>query len=50
LAILVLHDCKLEISAENINKVLKAVGVKVESFWADIYVDALKGQNIESFF
>lgn len=50
LAILVLHDCQLEISAENINKVLKAVGVKVESYWADIYVDALKGQNVESFF
>lgn len=50
LAILVLHDCKLEITAENINKVLKAVGIKVESYWADIYCDALKGQNIESFF
>ena len=43
LAILVLHDCKLEISAENINKVLAAAGVKVESYWADIYCEALKG-------
>lgn len=50
LAILVLYDSKLEISAENINKVLKAVGIKVESYWADIYCDALKGQCIESFF
>ncbi len=50
LAILVLYDSKLEVSAENINKVLNAVGIKVESYWADIYVDALKGQSIESFF
>lgn len=50
LAILVLYDSKLEITPENINKVLKACGVKVESYWADIFCDALKGQNIESFF
>lgn len=50
LAILVLHDAKVEITAENINKVLKACGVKVESYWADIFCEALKGQNIESFF
>ena len=50
LAILVLHDSKLEITSENINKVLKAVGIKVESYWADLYVDALQGQNIENFF
>lgn len=50
LAILVLYDAKLDITAENINKVLKACGVKVEGYWADIFCDALKGQNIESFF
>ncbi len=50
LAILVLYDAKVEINADNINKVLKACGVKVESYWADIFCDALKGQNIESFF
>jgi ribosomal protein L12E/L44/L45/RPP1/RPP2 len=43
LAILVLYDSKLEITAENINKVLNAVGIKVESYWADIYCEALKG-------
>ena len=43
LAILVLYDSNLEVTAENINKVLKAVGINVESYWADIYVDALKG-------
>lgn len=50
LAILVLYDAKLDITSDNINKVLKACGVKVESYWADIFCDALKGQNIESFF
>ncbi len=50
LAILVLYDAKLDITSENINKVLKACGVSVESYWADIFCDALKGQNIENFF
>lgn len=50
LAILVLYDAKLEINSENINKVLKACGVSVESYWADIFCDALKGKNIENFF
>lgn len=50
LAILVLYDSKLEITSANITKVLNAVGIKVESYWADLYCDALKGQNIESFF
>lgn len=50
LAILVLYDAKMEITAENINKILKAFNLKVESYWADIYAEALKGQNIESFF
>jgi len=50
LAILVLYDAKLDITSDNINKVLKACGVKVESYWADIFCDALKGHNIENFF
>ncbi len=43
LAILVLYDSNLEVSSANILKVLKAAGIEVESYWPDIYVEALKG-------
>ena len=41
LAVFTLHDAKKEINASNIMKVLNASGVKVESYWVDIYCEAL---------
>ncbi len=40
-AALILHDEKLEISAENISNVLNAAGAKVEAYWPSLFARAL---------
>lgn len=45
-AILALHDDNVEITEENIMKLLKAASIEVESVWVSIFVKAFKGKNI----
>lgn len=45
-AILALHDDNVEITEENIMKLLKAANIEVESIWVSIFVKAFEGKNI----
>lgn len=45
-AALILHDEKAEISPENINKLVKAAGAEVESYWPMLFSRALKNVSI----
>ena len=45
-AALILHDEGLPISAENINKLVKAANVEVESFWPGMFAKALQSANV----
>lgn len=45
-AILALHDDNVEITEENIMKLLKAASIEVEAVWVSIFVKAFKGKNI----
>lgn len=45
-AALILHDEKAEISADNINKLVKAAGGEVESYWPMLFARALKNVSI----
>lgn len=45
-AILALHDDNVEITEENIMKLLKAANIEVESVWVSIFVKAFEGKNI----
>merc|ERR1712028_164004 len=45
-AALLLHDENLEISAEKLNKVIKASGNSVESYWPGLFAKALAGQDV----
>ena len=45
-AALILNDDGLEISAEKINNLLNAAGVKVESYWVDLFAEFFKTQDI----
>jgi large subunit ribosomal protein LP1 len=47
LAILALHDGGVEVSADNINAVIKASGNTVAGYWAGLYAKALAGRNID---
>jgi len=40
-AALILHDEKIEITAENINKIISAAGAKVEAYWPALFARAL---------
>merc|ERR1712080_225812 len=45
-AALILQDEGLEISAENISKILKAADVQVEPFWPGLFANALGSCNV----
>merc|ERR1711862_200871 len=47
-AALLLHDSKLEITGEKLNKVIKASGNTVEPYWPGLFAKALEGQDIAS--
>ena len=46
-ACLMLHDAELAISAENIETVAKAAGVKVQPFWAAIFARTLEKAKLD---
>merc|ERR1719399_2713185 len=45
-AALMLHDDGVEITAEKINKIIKASGNTVEPYWPMLFTKALKSANI----
>ena len=45
-AALILHDEQAEMSADNINKLVKAAGAEVESYWPMLFSRALKNVSI----
>ena len=45
-AALILHDEKLPITADNINKIIAATGAKVESYWPTLFARALSTANV----
>ena len=46
-AALMLHDDGLEITAEKLNKIIKASGNEVESYWPTLFAKALKSANVD---
>lgn len=49
-AALILHDDGQDVTADKISALVKAAGVKVESYWPKMFAKALSGQSISSFF
>merc|ERR1712178_491626 len=45
-AALILQDEGMEISADNLTKLIKAAGVSVEPFWPGLFASALQGCNV----
>lgn len=48
-AILALHDDGVEITADNIMKMLDAAGIEVEPIWASVFAKAFAGKDIGEF-
>merc|ERR1711906_94113 len=45
-AALLLHDAELGITADKLNKIIKASGTEVEPYWPGLFAKALEGQDI----
>ena len=45
-AALILNDDGIEVSSEKINALLGAAGVKLESYWVDLFAEYFKTQDI----
>ena len=45
-AALILNDDGIEISADKINKLISAAGVKLESYWVDLFAEYFKNHDI----
>jgi len=43
---LILHDDDVSITADKINKIIKAAKIQVEPFWPSLFAKALEGRNI----
>lgn len=48
-AILALHDDGLEVSSENITKMLKSANIEVEPIWIQVFVKAFGGKDLDKF-
>ncbi|KAH0790059.1 60S acidic ribosomal protein P1 [Histomonas meleagridis] len=45
-AALILNDDGIEITADKINKIISAAGVKLESYWVDLFAEYFKNHDI----
>ncbi len=51
LAALVLHDSNVDVSADNLNAVLNASGLKLAPYWAPLYASFVeKAGGVDKFF
>eukprot|EP01017_Pseudomicrothorax_dubius_P000513 TRINITY_DN0_c2000_g1_i3.p1 TRINITY_DN0_c2000_g1~~TRINITY_DN0_c2000_g1_i3.p1 ORF type:complete len:123 (+),score=42.08 TRINITY_DN0_c2000_g1_i3:42-410(+) len=48
-AALILHDEGLQISSQNLVKLINASGNKVDSFWPSMFAKALSGRSVSDF-
>ena len=48
-AMMVLHDDKVDITEENVTKVIEAAGLYVEPIWVKVFVQAFAGQDLGKF-
>eukprot|EP00878_Enallax_costatus_P009606 GHUV01010037.1.p2 GENE.GHUV01010037.1~~GHUV01010037.1.p2 ORF type:complete len:110 (+),score=49.36 GHUV01010037.1:47-376(+) len=46
-AALILHDDGLDITADNINSIVKAAGITVEPYWPSLFVKLFAKKSIE---
>ncbi len=49
-AALILHDDGQDITGDKISALVKAAGVKVESYWPKMFAKAVSGQSLSNFF
>lgn len=49
-AALILHDDGQDITADKISTLVKAAGVKCESYWPKMFAKAIQGQSLSTFF
>ena len=45
-AALILNDDGIEITADKLNKLIEAAGVKIESYWVDLFADYFKNHDV----
>ncbi|KAH0794290.1 60S acidic ribosomal protein P1 [Histomonas meleagridis] len=45
-AALILNDDGIEITSDKINKLISAAGVKLESYWVDLFAEYFKNHDI----
>ena len=45
-AALILHDEGIEITTEKLNALIQAAGVKIESYWIDLFADFFKTHDV----
>jgi len=45
-AALILHDEGMEITSENIAKILKASGIETEAYWPNLFAKLCKGKDM----
>ena len=45
-AALILHDEELDITPENMNKILAAANVEVEAYWPTLFCKLCKGKDL----
>ncbi|PJF19366.1 60S acidic ribosomal protein P1 [Paramicrosporidium saccamoebae] len=48
-AIMLLHDDEVDITEENVTKVLEASGITVEPIWVKVFVKSAAGQDLRKF-
>lgn len=49
-AALILYDDGQDITGDKINALVKAAGVKVESYWPKMFAKAISGKSLSDFF
>ena len=45
-AALILNDDGIEITADKLNKLIQAAGVKLESYWVDLFAEYFKNHDV----
>ncbi|KAK8878464.1 60S acidic ribosomal protein P1 [Tritrichomonas musculus] len=45
-AALILNDDGIEITADKLNSLINAAGVKIESYWVDLFAEYFKNHNV----